>query len=318
MLVRHQHYETFWGSGVWNPNKPLLATGIPGWTVYIPTCYTTCFLQFHSLQPNYTCSSLWKFLYGSNKKKHSNFHPRHRHRHSKPVGALKTSTLQRVACFVAQSARPGIKIPSHSWFFAPVSDLFRVELFFERRGRCLLNRGPFIRQIHQQGVAPFSWSGSKSHQKSTLVFHRFFFCELEGFHKHLDVTQYQPYYVYLEPICPLFLGLNPPKEGTFQSKQVSFWAPGTCKLRLNQYHSGKTGASLVFRSTDHCGVRRVFAACLPWVTPESEQPTHQVTMVAPEKRASMGSFCANEVLDKTKLASACCFRWVLSLGFRID
>ena len=29
-------------------------------------------------------------------------------------------------------------------------------------------------------------------------------------------------YIYLEPICPLFLGFNPPKEGPFQSKQGSF------------------------------------------------------------------------------------------------
>ena len=30
------------------------------------------------------------------------------------------------------------------------------------------------------------------------------------------------YTVYLEPICPLFLGLNLSKEGLFQSKQGSF------------------------------------------------------------------------------------------------
>ena len=28
--------------------------------------------------------------------------------------------------------------------------------------------------------------------------------------------------IYLEPICPLFLGLNPSNEGLFQSKQGSF------------------------------------------------------------------------------------------------
>ena len=27
---------------------------------------------------------------------------------------------------------------------------------------------------------------------------------------------------YLEPVCPLFWGLNPPKEGPFHSKQGSF------------------------------------------------------------------------------------------------
>ena len=32
----------------------------------------------------------------------------------------------------------------------------------------------------------------------------------------------------------------------------------------------------------------------------------------------MGSFCANEVLDKTKLASACCFRWVLCRWVSVD
>ena len=30
------------------------------------------------------------------------------------------------------------------------------------------------------------------------------------------------YIVYLEPICPLFWGLNPPKQALFQSKQWSF------------------------------------------------------------------------------------------------
>ena len=30
------------------------------------------------------------------------------------------------------------------------------------------------------------------------------------------------YYMYLEPICPLFWCLNPPKEGPLQSKQGSF------------------------------------------------------------------------------------------------
>ena len=29
-------------------------------------------------------------------------------------------------------------------------------------------------------------------------------------------------YIYLEPMCPLFVGFNPPKQGPFQSKQGSF------------------------------------------------------------------------------------------------
>ena len=29
-------------------------------------------------------------------------------------------------------------------------------------------------------------------------------------------------YVYLEPVCPIFWGFNPPKQGLFQSKQGSF------------------------------------------------------------------------------------------------
>ena len=29
-------------------------------------------------------------------------------------------------------------------------------------------------------------------------------------------------YIYLEPVCPLFWGFNPPKEGPFQSKEGSF------------------------------------------------------------------------------------------------
>ena len=34
------------------------------------------------------------------------------------------------------------------------------------------------------------------------------------------------YRIYLEPVCPLFWGLNPPKEGLFQSKQGFIWVPG--------------------------------------------------------------------------------------------
>ncbi len=34
------------------------------------------------------------------------------------------------------------------------------------------------------------------------------------------------YTVYLEPVCPLFWWLNPPKHGLFQSKQGSFRFPG--------------------------------------------------------------------------------------------
>ena len=30
------------------------------------------------------------------------------------------------------------------------------------------------------------------------------------------------WYIYLEPVCPLFWGLNPTKEGLFQSKQGLF------------------------------------------------------------------------------------------------
>ena len=30
------------------------------------------------------------------------------------------------------------------------------------------------------------------------------------------------YYIYLEPVCPLFWSFNPPKQGLFQSKQWSF------------------------------------------------------------------------------------------------
>ena len=30
------------------------------------------------------------------------------------------------------------------------------------------------------------------------------------------------YGIYLEPVCPLFLGFHPPKQGLCQSKQVSF------------------------------------------------------------------------------------------------
>ena len=29
-------------------------------------------------------------------------------------------------------------------------------------------------------------------------------------------------YIYLEPVCPPFWGLNPPTQGLFQSKQGSF------------------------------------------------------------------------------------------------
>ena len=33
---------------------------------------------------------------------------------------------------------------------------------------------------------------------------------------------YHQNYIYLEPVCPLFWGFNPPKQGLFQSKQGSF------------------------------------------------------------------------------------------------
>ena len=46
-------------------------------------------------------------------------------------------------------------------------------------------------------------------------------------HTHLEFRIIDKYvciyiYIHLEPICPLFLGLNPSKEGLFKSKQGSF------------------------------------------------------------------------------------------------
>ena len=35
-------------------------------------------------------------------------------------------------------------------------------------------------------------------------------------------TDKDNFIIYLEPICPLFWGFNPPKQGLFQSKQGSF------------------------------------------------------------------------------------------------
>ena len=37
-------------------------------------------------------------------------------------------------------------------------------------------------------------------------------------------------YVYLEPVCPLFWGLNPQKEGLFRSNQGSFGFQVTADL----------------------------------------------------------------------------------------
>ena len=304
MLVRHQHYETFWGSGVWNPNKPLLATGIPGWTVYIPTCYTTCFLQFHSLQPNYTCSSLWKFLYGSNKTKHSNFHPRHRHRHSKPVGALKTSTLHRVACFVAQSARPGIKIPSLHDFSVPFQICSDSSFFFKRRGRCLLNRGgPFIRQIHQEGVAPFTWSGSKSHQKSTLVFHRFLFWT-GRISQSINLIMYtwNLFVLYFWAWTLQKKALSNQNNGHFGLQVLIY----IYKLRLNQYHSGKTGTALSL------------GACKPLVALTGSQPQPTRSPWSHQKRGRLyGIILCQWSAGQDQVGLCLLFQMgFVSLGFR--
>ena len=53
-------------------------------------------------------------------------------------------------------------------------------------------------------------------------------------------------YVYLEPVCPLFWGLNPPKEGPVHSKQGSFGFQVYSKcclvvvfvfiMRISKYH----------------------------------------------------------------------------------
>ena len=47
-------------------------------------------------------------------------------------------------------------------------------------------------------------------------------------------------YIYLEPICPLFLGFNPPKEGPFQSKQGSFGLQVYIYIWVFPKISGKT------------------------------------------------------------------------------
>ena len=163
--------------------------------------------------------------------------------------------------------------PIHD-FSLPFLDLFRLE-FFLNVGVivCLTKEVPSSVRSIKKELHLLVDQGPKVIK--CLHWFSIDFCfELEGFDKHLDVTQYQPYYVYLEPICPLFLGLNPPKEGTFQSKQWSFWALGTCKvrLRLNQYHSGKTGAALS-SGADHCGGSPVFAANPLLRLQESCQPT---------------------------------------------
>ena len=40
-------------------------------------------------------------------------------------------------------------------------------------------------------------------------------------------------YIYLEPVCPLFLALTPPKQGLFQSKQGSFGFQVYIHMALN-------------------------------------------------------------------------------------
>ena len=43
-----------------------------------------------------------------------------------------------------------------------------------------------------------------------------------GHEKESKILEPKELSIYLEPICPLFLGFNPPKQGPFQSKQGSF------------------------------------------------------------------------------------------------
>ena len=43
-------------------------------------------------------------------------------------------------------------------------------------------------------------------------------------------------YTYLEPVCPLFLGFNPPKEGRFQSKQGSFGFQVCIYIYIHRLH----------------------------------------------------------------------------------
>ena len=50
-------------------------------------------------------------------------------------------------------------------------------------------------------------------------------CIIQGpinYHKSIVTSNWNKnIYLYLEPICPLFLGFNPPKQGLFKSKQWS-------------------------------------------------------------------------------------------------
>ena len=45
---------------------------------------------------------------------------------------------------------------------------------------------------------------------------------LQNFTLFEQAKGHKQWYIYLEPVCPLFWGLNPPKEGPFHSKQGSF------------------------------------------------------------------------------------------------
>ena len=62
------------------------------------------------------------------------------------------------------------------------------------------------------------------------------------FNTHWNIDNYSfmlyvyGYYIVLEPVCPLFWWLNPPKQGLFQSKQGSFGFQGYM-LYINGYYS---------------------------------------------------------------------------------
>ena len=54
----------------------------------------------------------------------------------------------------------------------------------------------------------------------------FWWCDLQCYRgtNQIEIASCKLYdfYNYLEPVCPLFWGFNPPKQGLFQSKQGSF------------------------------------------------------------------------------------------------
>ena len=79
-----------------------------------------------------------------------------------------------------------------------------------------LRKGYILRIDHKNTGVP-----NTSRKLESVGVHRE---RLQWIHIYIYIYIYTYIYIYihLEPVCPLFLGFNPPRQGLFQSKQGSF------------------------------------------------------------------------------------------------